>query len=455
MAKEKKKSMKTPHVVFLLIALMIVMCLLTYVLPAGQFIADANGVNQYVRVERSPVSPLRIASLIFEGTVNSGTVIALLFMIGASTTVITETKAIDHLIDYLMYRLQDRGVRVLVPSVFILLTFISAFAFEGAIAVFPVAIMLVKKLRLDPMTAAGLTVLCFVVGFATSPTSCYVAQSLMDVPIYSGFGVRMLNLIHCTAIGAVYVTIYARRVERDPSRSVMKGTAWMTELDTGVVELEKKTVSANDIIIVVLFFAQYVAAVLLNLKGGMGLKALPAVMIPVGILCGLIGRMSFDQIGNAFLKGVKGMADICLIIGMAGAIALIMKNGMILDTIAYYLSLPLRGLSSGMAAIGIAGVVALINILVPSASAKAAALIPIIKPMAASLGLAPQVTVQAFQVGDGMMNGVSPFMGTTLGVLDMCKVDYRRWLKWFLPLCALYYVVEFIFLFVVTSAGWA
>ncbi len=452
---KKKKGFRMPHMVFLLLGLMLVMCLLTYILPTGQFIADENGVNQYVSVERSPVNPLRIFPLIFEGTVNSGTVIALLLLIGGSTAMITETKAIDHLIDYLLYKLQDKGVSVLVPSVFVLLTLISAFAGEGAIAIFPVAVILVKKLRLDPMTAAALTSFAFVVGFATSPTTCHAAQALMDVPIYSGFGVRLINLVICTAIAAVFVTAYAKKVKKDPAKSVMRGTAWMDDLDAGVKELEAKTLSLRDVIIVILFFAQYVVAVYLNLNTGLGLSALPGVMIPIGIICGILGRLDQNQIGNAFLKGVRSMSDICIIIGMAGAISLIMSYGKILDTIAYYASLPLSGLSSGMTSIGIALIIAAVNILIPSASAKAGALIPIIRPIAGNLGLAPQVTVQAFQIGDGLMNGVSPFMGTNLGILEMCKVDYRRWLKWYLPICIILYIVEFIFLYIVTISGWA
>ena len=54
-----------------------------------------------------------------------------------------------------------------------------------------------------------------------------------------------------------------------------------------------------------------------------------------------------------------------------------------------------------------------------------------------------------------MMNGVSPFQGVTMGTLEMCKVDYRRWIKWYLPLCGIYYVVEFIFLYILTVIGWS
>lgn len=451
----KKKEFKMPHIVFLIMGLMIFMCILTYVIPAGEFVTNASGINEYVQCERTPVNPVLIFSLIFEGTVNAASVIALLLLIGASTEIILSTKAIEHVLDYLLYKLQDKGVDILVPCMFSVFCVIGAFATEGVIGLFPVAIILTKRLRLDPLVSAGFTVLAFVLGFAASPVSCHAAQALMDVPIYSGFGVRFLNLILCTGIAAVYVTWYAKRVSRNPSCSLMGHDRWMQDLDSGVKELEEVKLAPTDLMILVLFFAQYIVAVYLNMTVGLGLKAMPAVMIPVAIFCGLLARRSFDQIGNSFLKGVRGMSDICIIIGLAGAISLIMKNGRIMDTIAYYCSRPLQGLSLGLTSIGIAGIVGVMNILIPSASAKAASLIPLIKPIAVNLGMAPQLTVQAFQCGDGMMNGVSPFMGQTMGGLEMCKVDYKTWMRWYFPILIVLYVFEFLFLYILATIGWS
>ena len=76
------------------------------------------------------------------------------------------------------------------------------------------------------------------------------------------------------------------------------------------------------------------------------------------------------------------MAFVCMVVGMASAISMIMQNGKIIDTIAYYACMPLQGLGSGLASVGISIVVLLLNFFIPSATAKAAALIPIIQPMA-------------------------------------------------------------------------
>lgn len=103
---------------------------------------------------------------------------------------------------------------------------------------------------------------------------------------------------------------------------------------------------------------------------------MPAVQIPVAILCGLIYGQNLDKIGAAFAKGTSGMAFVAAVIGLAGTMSLVMENGNILHTIVYYACLPLRELSLGLASVGMSAIVAFLNLFVPSASAKMAILIP-------------------------------------------------------------------------------
>ena len=210
----------------------------------------------------------------------------------------------------------------------------------------------------------------------------------------------------------------------------------------------------KDVISVILFIGQFPLAIWLNMSMGFGNAAMVAVQIPMCIIIGLIQGMKTDEIGNAFAGGVAGMGFIGFIIGFAGAIGMIMKNGMILDTIAYYASRPLAGLSKGFAAIGISAVVTLLNFFIPSASAKTAALMPIVKPMAETLGLTGQVAVQAFKIGDGMCNVISPFLGWTMGGIAVAKVPYDKWLKWAVPFVLVLLLLQWIILYYLTAIGW-
>ena len=123
-------------------------------------------------------------------------------------------------------------------------------------------------------------------------------------------------------------------------------------------------------------------------------------------------------------------------------------------TIVYYACLPLRELSLGLASVGMSAIVAFLNLFVPSASAKMAILIPIIKPMAESLGMSGNLAVSAFQFGDGFTNLVTPALGATAGSLAIAGVPLSKWLKWALPITLLMLVVSWIILYFLGSVGW-
>lgn len=452
---KEKKKFQLPHLLFLLLGLMVFMSILTYILPAGEFVENAAGLKEYVQIDRTPINLWQALLYIYEGIANSSTILALLLVIGGCVEITLTTKALDHLIDFCLYKLQDKGSTVLLPVMFLLMALLGGFGGSDAlIAVIPIGVLFAKKLHLDPIVGAGVSFLGTMVGFSTSPTGIFIAQGLMDVPIYSGFSIRFLNLLLCAAIGAIYVTVYAKRIEKNPAKSAMGDLSWQTELGEAGA-LEEKKLDVRDLVITLLFFGQFPLAIALNLGLGLGMGTMPAVMIPVAILCGYINGMKTPQIGDTFAKGVGGMGFICFIIGIAGAISLIMKNGHILDTVAYYASLPLQNLGAGFAAVGISMVVSLLNFFIPSASAKAAALIPIVKPMAENLGITGQVAVQAFQIGDGFCNLISPFLGWTMGGLAIAKVPYQKWVKWVLPLLLILLVTEYVVLVVLSGMGWS
>src|SRR5512139_2389715 len=71
--------------------------------------------------------------------------------------------------------------------------------------------------------------------------------------------------------------------------------------------------------------------------------------------------------------------------------------------------------------LGIVLLTAVIDFLVPSASAKWALLAPILVPMLMSVGIAPELTQAAFRIGDGPVNMVTPLMSLFPLVLAFCR----------------------------------
>ena len=122
---------------------------------------------------------------------------------------------------------------------------------------------------------------------------------------------------------------------------------------------------------------------------------------------------------------------------------------MIMDSIVYYLSIPLSMMGNVMSSIGIFVVTALINIFIGSGSAKTAMLMPILAPLADVVGVTRQMSILAMQFGDGFTNLLSPINATLLGGLALAKLDFKEWYKMVVPL----FIVEFVFLCVFLVIG--
>jgi len=65
-----------------------------------------------------------------------------------------------------------------------------------------------------------------------------------------------------------------------------------------------------------------------------------------------------------------------------------------------------------------------------------------------------QVTVLAFQIGDGLTNLVVPTSGGTLAMLALARVSYAAWVRFILPFMALIYVLSWGFIVVAVLTGY-
>ena len=459
---KKKKGFKMPHLFFLMLGLLVFMSILTYIVPAGEYARNPEtnalmGDSFAFLGAQNPINPWEAFLRILPGIQNSGFVIALVLMGGGTTGIILDTGALDDIINWAVYALKDAGTSILVPLMCILIGLLGGFGGgDQLIAIVPVGVMFAKKLKLDPIIAAAVTFMSSMVGFATGPTRLLIPQTMLDIPVYSGFGMRVIIMIFAILVNAAYTTWYAKRIQKDPTKSFMGNTDWMKDLsDEG--EMEKVEFDLKSAIVTFLFLAQYVLIVWMMLATEAfknNNAVMPAVQILVSVLCGVIYKMSFDDIGNSFARGVAGMGFVAVVIGLAGSMSLVMTDGKIIHSIVYYMSLPLRNLSAGFVAIGVSIVIMIINLFIPSASSKAAILIPIIRPLIESLGVPGQVAAQAFQVGDGFTNSITPSLGWTSGSLQTAGVSFPQWWKYSVPLVLILMVISWVQLYFLGVAGW-
>ena len=103
-SKPKKKGLKMPHLLVLILSLLVLMSLMTYIIPAGQFGTDPEtgailSDQFHLLGYQTPVNPWRALTLILDGLTSSGMIIGLLLAAGGYTGVVLSTKAIDETVD--------------------------------------------------------------------------------------------------------------------------------------------------------------------------------------------------------------------------------------------------------------------------------------------------------------------------------------------------------------------
>lgn len=89
-----------------------------------------------------------------------------------------------------------------------------------------------------------------------------------------------------------------------------------------------------------------------------------------------------------------------------------------------------KGLPGWVVVLFIYLLVLIMNFFIPSGSAKAFMLIPLIVPLGELFGISAQLCVLAFAFGDGFSNVFYPTNPALLIGLSLADVNYGKWIKW-------------------------
>ena len=115
---------------------------------------------------------------------------------------------------------------------------------------------------------------------------------------------------------------------------------------------------------------------------------------------------------------------------MASSIKFTLEEARVLDTILHSAVNLAQSLPKWAVILFIYLIVLVMNFFIPSGSAKAFMLIPLIVPMAQIFGTSPQLCIVAFAFGDGFSNVLYPTNPALLISLGLADVSYSRWFRW-------------------------
>ena len=156
-----------------------------------------------------------------------------------------------------------------------------------------------------------------------------------------------------------------------------------------------------------------------------------AVMfLAAGISATLVSGMPGKRLGKTSLEGVVTIFPAVLMILMASSIKYTLEEAHVLDKILNGAVGLAEILPSWAVILFIYLIVLAMNFFIPSGSAKAFMLMPIIVPLARVFGISPQLCVVAFAFGDGFSNVFYPTNPALLISLGLADVSYSKWFRW-------------------------
>jgi len=419
-----------PHPLTLLVGAVLVAALASHLLPPGEYDRRDDPTTgrrvvvpgTYHAVPPRPVSAFQALVAIPRGLSDAAGVIFFVFLIGGAFTVVDETGALRHGVDWLVRRF-GHSERLVIP--------VAALAFavggvldnmkEEIIALVPVMLLLARRLGVRPVIAVATSLGAAAVGAAFSPLNPFqvgIAQQLAQLPLLSGWLFRTAFLVVALGVWIAGTLRYAARGR----------TAPLSAPGPDVDSPDRRRAA-----VLALVLAAFVVLVA-GVRQGWGFNEMAALFFTMGVAAGLVGGLGVAGTADALVSGFRSMAYAGLLIGFARAIFVTLEQGRIVDTLVHGLFAPVAHLPLGLAAVGMMLVHALVHVPVPSPTGHAVLTLPILVPLSDLLGLSRQVTVLAYQYGGGVCELFTPTNGALMAILAAAQVRYEDWLRFALPL---------------------
>lgn len=473
----KKTGPMSPVIIMVLIV--VFATLLTYLLPSGEFAREKKNVipNSYQQIEKqysfseifipakttpdkektatksseaskanAVAKPVSIAQMLLSIPKGISQQVGLIFMvmfIGGMFGVLQKSGAIEAGLERSL-SLTKGNVYLLVPVLMIFFSFGSTFMglAKEYLLVIPMVIGMTNRLQLPKVIGLAIVAVAVKVGYLASITNPYalaVAQPLLGLDVFSGMSMRIAAYCVMMTIGILFVLWTIRQYTKgktleyhfDDKRLSVKHTALLITLAIGIA---------------------------LMVYGSITWKwkdeALSAYYLFLSIVFAVIAGLRPSEAADAFVNGMKKVMIAAVLIGLATAVAIVLKEGKVIDTIINGLVGFIGEGNSYIAAFSMFFSQLAIDVVIPSTSGQAAVTMPIFGPVGQLIGVSPQTTVLAFLMGNGLTNVVTPTSSGLLIFLATAEVSWSTWAKYVWPLIVLIAISALALLAIAVAIGY-
>lgn len=458
---KKKKKLAFPSSILMLFIIIVIITILTWIVPGGSFdrvLDEETGQTTVVPdsfqyTEKTPVGPFDMFVALPKGCIQVAQILFIMIFAYYWTYSVMQSGALSALFNKLLTG-KTKNNKFFIPICMTVFSLAGSTygAMDSVWGLIPVFTALSIAMGYDALVGVSITAVATFTGFAAATTNPYtiaVAQSISELPLYSGLGLRWVVWFVFTGVTILFVMRYASKIKKDPSKSLVYGLDYSDfKLDETVEEFTTKHK-------VILFGMLVTIGIIVwgTLAAGWYLDEMSATFIISAIITNIIAGKKPETMVDYLATALAGMAKAMLAVGFSRAILVIITEGNILDTGINFFTSFMQDMPQWLAGEMMLVVQNIINFFIPSGSGQAAAIMPIMTPIADLVGVNRQIAVLAYQFGDGFSNMLWPTASCVI-MCSIAKIPLNKWYRYFLPLFGIFFVLQVIFIFIATMINY-
>ena len=437
------RGIKVPGTYTIIFAMILLSALLTWFLPGGEYVKGEEGTLAYRDVESVPQF-FGVFTALYHGFVKQSGIIIFILIVGGSFWLLNSTGAISVGIGRFI-RSVGRYHKVVLVAITLLFSLAGAIfgMSEETIPFVGIVVPLVVSMGYDAFLGMLIVYVAANVGFSSAflnPFTVGIAQEMAELPLFSGMEYRLFCWAILTLLLILFVLFYAKSIYKAPQAAAEQqqfaapqptSAPQPTAAPQAPAEQQPcpQQMSAAQKIILLILFATIVLLVVGVTLWGWYMAEISGLFLAMGIVSGIVAGYDSGRISSEMIAGAKDILSSALVVGLASGIIVILQEGRIIDSILNSLQAALNNAGGEWSLSAMYGIQALINTIIPSATAKAAITIPIMAPFSDMVGVSRQAMVLAFQFGDGFTNMITPTSGVLIASLSMARITYSEWVR--------------------------
>ncbi|MEI6865838.1 YfcC family protein [Flavicella sp.] len=398
--------------------------------------------NSYQKLTSKPQGIISFFQAPIKGIVAASDIIFLVLIIGGLIAIMNKTGAFDAGIFWLGEKLKGKEyLLIIVTTTTIALGGTTFGLAEETIAFYPILIPIFLAAKYDAIVALASVYIGSSVGTmfsTTNPFSTIIASDAAGINWTTGIEQRMIFLVISLAICILYIIRYAKMVQNNPSKSLIFGQKKAIETRFKKTKKIKLTVQLK--IILFVFINCFVLMIYGVSQLNWWFLEMTTVFFVGAILIGIIGGIREKTFVNTFILGASDLLGVAIIIGIARGISILMDDGMISNTVLYYTSELTSGMNKGLFANLLVVIYGGLSFFIPSSSGMAVLTIPVIAPLADTIGFGREIIVNCYLYGMGLFSFINP-TGLILATLAIVNVSFDKWLRFVLPLVGILFIL--------------